>query len=250
MITTKNTLIVCLVATIMGSVIAATEPDYGKEERWIEQIEDSIMDGDMLMIAGADAEFAAILTESETDSNKAAVVVHGLGVHPDWAGVINPLRVSLTTKGYTTLSIQMPVLANGIEGKEYMGLLPISAQRLAVAADYLEKEGYEVDLIVAHSLGTTMVSHYLATTPNPFDKYVAVGANFGSVNYLPEISIPLFDLYATEDIDGVMNSREARQKASKHNAGYTLASAEGNHFFTDKDQNLIDAVHAWLDTQK
>ena len=37
-------------------------------------------------------------------------LVHGLGIHPDW-GLIGALRSDLPDAGYTTLSVQMPVLA-------------------------------------------------------------------------------------------------------------------------------------------
>jgi hypothetical protein len=230
--------------------LAATVPDYEKEARWVDQVDSGLMDGEIITISGADKDFIGIWTESEEESKQTAIVIHGLGVHPDWSGVINPLRVSLTTQKYNTLSIQMPVLANGIEGKEYVGLLPISTQRIAVAVDYLEQEGYVVDLIVAHSLGSTMASTYLADTPHPINKYIAVGANAGSVENLKKINIKVLDLYGNEDIDGVMSTNAARKQAASHNKNYTQVVAEGNHFFTDNNDNLIEAVHSWLNKQK
>ncbi len=40
------------------------------------------------------------------------LLAHGIGIHPNWEQVIQPLRVALSEQGWNTLSIQMPVLAN------------------------------------------------------------------------------------------------------------------------------------------
>ena len=57
------------------------------------------------------------------------MVVHGLGIHPNWAQVIQPLRVALSEKSWHTLSMQMPVLANDKEASEYMPLLKQGDER-------------------------------------------------------------------------------------------------------------------------
>lgn len=77
------------------------------------QIVDSILDGDAVWLAADDHQFLSIFTPADNDSSeKALIVMHGTGVHPNWDQVIRPLRVELTTRGWNTLSIQMPVLAN------------------------------------------------------------------------------------------------------------------------------------------
>ena len=101
-------LITLFCAFLTSFAFAANVPDYEKEKRWAEHVESGLMDGDMVWVPNGDREFMSILTESESETKKAAIVVHGLGVHPDWSGVIQPLRVSLTKQGYHTLSIQMP----------------------------------------------------------------------------------------------------------------------------------------------
>ncbi len=60
-----------------------------------------------------DADARARARDSHEPPGAAAggvVVVHGLGVHPDW-GLIGGLRTGLADAGYVTLSVQMPVLA-------------------------------------------------------------------------------------------------------------------------------------------
>ena len=238
-----------LVALILLSniVFAQVVPDYAKEARWASFVEDGLMDGDVVWLINGDREFLTILTESESDSSKVAIVMHGLGVHPDWTGVIQPLRLSLTEQGYHTLSIQLPVLANGVDGKEYDALNGDSDKRIQAAVDYIKNMGKSADLLVAHSRGTTMATHYLASQlKHPFKKFVAVGMNGGSIPYLPDITIPTLDLYGTEDIDPVLTTVKQRQAASSHNARYSQKQIKGDHFFNDQNELLAQTVGDWL----
>ncbi|HIM58396.1 MAG TPA: DUF3530 family protein, partial [Gammaproteobacteria bacterium] len=223
-----------ILITITNFAWAQVVPDYAKEARWSSFIEDGLMDGDVVWIKNADREFLSILTDSESESNKFAIVMHGLGVHPDWTDVIQPLRLSLTEQGYHTLSIQLPVLANGADGKQYDALNEDSDKRIQAAIDYIKSMGKSADLLVAHSRGTTMATHYLAGhLQHPFKKFVAVGMNGGSTPYLSDITIPILDLYGTEDIDPVLTSVKQRQAASSHNTRYSQKQIKGDHFFND-----------------
>jgi alpha/beta superfamily hydrolase len=92
-----------------------------------------------------------------------------------------------------------------------------------------------------------MATHYLAShLKYPFKKFVAVGMNGGSIPYLSDITIPTLDLYGTEDIDPVLMTVKQRQVASSHNAGYVQKQIQGDHFFNDKDELLINTIHEWL----
>ena len=238
-----------LVALIFLSniVFAQVVPDYAKEARWASFVEDGLMDGDVVWLKNGDREFLTILTESESDSSKVAIVMHGLGVHPDWIGVIQPLRISLTEQGYHTLSIQLPVLANGVPGSEYNALFGDVNKRIEAAISYIKRSGMSADLLVAHSLGTVMATHYLASHPkHPFNQFIAVGMNGRASLYLFDINIPILDIYGTRDIEGVLTSVEQRQKASKHNTGYVQQQIIGDHFFNEKEVLLVNAVNAWL----
>jgi len=236
-----------ILITITNFAWAQVVPDYAKEARWSSFIEDGLMDGDVVWIKNADREFLSILTDSESESNKFAIVMHGLGVHPDWTDVIQPLRLSLTEQGYHTLSIQLPVLANGADGKQYDALNEDSDKRIQAAIDYIKSMGKSADLLVAHSRGTTMATHYLAGhLQHPFKKFVAVGMNGGSTPYLSDITIPILDLYGTEDIDPVLTSVKQRQAASSHNTRYSQKQIKGDHFFNDQNELLSRSVSNWL----
>jgi len=66
------------------------------------------------------------------------------------------------------------------------------------------------------------------------------------VKFLPNISIPIFDVYGTEDLESIMKSVGDRAKASKHNASYTQKMIKGDHFFNGQDALLNQTVANWL----
>ncbi len=225
---------------------AQTVPDYAKEIRWAEQVEEGIMEGDVVWLKANNHEFMSIFTPSESNTQKTAIIVHGLGVHADWSQVVQPLRTALTQQGFNTLSIQMPVLKNGVESEGYAPLFNAVDKRIAAAVEYLQSQDLEPDALIAHSLGSVMSVHYLANNPQAFKRFVGVGMPDMTVKYLAKINIPMLDLYGTKDIQSVLHSVKGRAKAAKLNADYLQMQVDADHFFDEKDALLINKVGAWL----
>ena len=95
----------------------ASEPDYAREARLADEIVDVILDGDPVWLASGEREFLSIYTEAD-EPGTAVVILHGRGFHPDWSDTINPLRLGLVERGYSTLSLQMPVLEKVLAGDD------------------------------------------------------------------------------------------------------------------------------------
>ncbi len=237
---------ILILLLVSQMVWAQAVPDYAKEARWAEQVEDALMDGDVIWLKANNHEFMSILMQSETETKQSAVVVHGLGVHPDWPQVIQPLRVALAEQGFNTLSIQMPVLENGIGSDGYLPLFTDADNRIKAAVKYLESQGSTANTLIAHSLGSVMSAHFLANNSHSFKRYVAVGMPITAAQSLSKINIPVFDLYGDEDILSVLSGVSAKAQASKHNANYTQKMLSADHFFNDKDELLVNEVGAWL----
>ena len=231
---------------ISSLAISATSPDYAKEARWAEQVEESILDGDSVWLSVDEHEFFTIFTEDESEGNEAAIIVHGTGVHPDWTQVIQPLRVGLTENGFNTLSIQMPVLENGMHGIDYKPLFPGAGRRIMSAVKYLKGEGFNPTTLIGHSLGTVMSTHFLANNKHTFEKFVAVGMGRNAVQFLSNIDLAVLDLYGNEDLESVLSSTKDKMNASKHNQNYTQKMVNADHFFNNQDDLLISEVSTWL----
>src|SRR6202158_6266405 len=107
---------VCRVSAVVLSAIALTvgadraycAADYAREARLAQEIVSAIVVGAGVYLATArQPRVLALYTDapSPTIIKAAVIVVHGVGVHPDWA-LINGLRTGLAEAGMSTLSVQ------------------------------------------------------------------------------------------------------------------------------------------------
>ena len=257
--TLKNMLRNLLFFLGLTIVPVAFASDSAKEQRWSEQIVDAILVGEPVWLEAGETRFLGIYTPEISNEAKGGVILlHGMGVHPDWPEVIYPLRTQLPEYGWATLAIQMPVLSNDAALADYAPLVPEAAPRIKTAVSYLTKQGYDNIVLIGHSLGATMGSAYLATdAPANVIGIVAIGMGTSSLDpklnnlsHLEKISVPVFDLYGSRDLDGVRESAKARAKAARvaGNSGYRQTEVEGaNHFFAGLDDELVRRIRGWLD---
>ena len=260
---TKSNLLNSFVIYILASILILASlslfaSDKEKEQRWAEQITDSLLDGEAITLKAGNDEFSAIFTESTAANNERAVILlHGMGAHPDWPEVIHPLRVGLPEHHWSTLSIQLPVLGNEATITDYGLLFKEAGPRIQAATEYLRSLGSKTIVLVSHSLGAAMATHYLATTRNEQIKgIVAIGIS--DIKIDPDVDIvksiatihqPYLDLYGSRDLDAVSRSASARKKASlkagnKHYQQKKVAGAD--HFFLGHNTTLVRLVYGWL----
>ncbi len=233
---------------------SAQASDFAKEQRWADQIVDSILDGEAVYLKDGDHEFLTIFTEAEEESDQGMIVIHGTGVHPNWEQVVKPVRVEMTTRGWHTISIQMPILHNEAEYEEYVPLYPQVPARIKAAEDFLIEQGVKNIVIVAHSQGATMSAYYLSRGSDRVSAFVAVGmgatqkdSHLNSAKALTRINIPVLDLYGSEDLPGVLETADKRKSSAAHNARYQQLVTDGaEHFYDGKEAELIDSIDAWL----
>ena len=239
---------------LSGSLSAS---DLAKEQRWAEQIVDALLDGEAVYLQANGHQFLGIHTEAyEGEGRQAAIVIHGSGVHPNWPTVVYPLRTRLPEAGWQTLSIQMPVLHNEAEYAEYLPLFPTVTPRIQAAIEFLRQNGAEKIVLLAHSLGARMTAYSLATTPEPVAGFAAIGmpgrageGNDNSLAQIGDISIPMLDLFGSQDLPDVVDTAAARRSAAAANPAYQQTEVDGaDHFFEGEEEQLLDVVQAWLET--
>ena len=236
---------------VLAAPVAAS--DLEKEQRWREQVEDSIMDGEAVDLVVEGREIFAIYMEAEDGSDKGMIVVHGTGIHPNWQQVVQPIRVEMAAHGWNTLSIQMPILHNEAQYEEYVALYPEVPPRLRAAEAFLKDRGIQTLLIAAHSQGATMSSYYLSRHPSDVKGLIAIGmgatqkdSHINSAQSLKKITIPVLDLYGDDDLPGVLDTVDARTESSTHNAQYSHQMIKGaKHFFDGMDDERVSAVAGW-----
>jgi len=248
-----RTLFILLVLGFTQTIAVATDKD--KEKRWESQISDSLLDGEPIKLSDGKIDFLAIDTRAEEPKELGIIIIHGIGVHPDWPELIQPLRVGLAEDGWNTLSLQMPVLNNDAKARDYEPLMKEVPARIDAGIRQMAKEGAKKVVIIAHSMGAQMTNYYLAhkkvykeaQTDTPIVGYIGIGMNTGNTKYLKKIKIPVLDLYGKKDLPGVLESAPMRANASSHNKKYKQLVVKGaNHFFVEKEDKLLEVVEEAL----
>ena len=238
-----RTMWMLLVLLLMVSNVFAA--DYAREKKWADEVVPGVVVGDPVYLEQTNRHKFLTLYTPTKDARAAVVVVHGLGIHPDW-GLIGMLRSQLADRGYTTLSVQMPVLGSTAKATAYPATFPEAAQRLQLAVDFLKAKGYSKIAIVSHSMGSRMSYAYLSAKPDPAVKtWVALGMP-GREDYR-KVGMPVLDLYGQNDLPEVLKHAAARKAALQRKPGSAqMQVARADHFFTDLDAQLVDIVATYL----
>ncbi len=228
---------------------ALAKSDYAREKKWADEITPGIVVGDPVYLTdSAGHRFLTIYTKAQKPRG-AVITVHGIGVHPDH-GIINTLRSGLADGGFTTLSVQMPILEVDARPEAYDKTFPEAAERLAAAVAFLRKEGYQRVAIVSHSLGSRMTNYYLVNRSEAtVEAWVAIGLS-GKLAEPQNLKAPVLDLYGEKDLENVLKFADQRANAVKRIPGSAQVVIPGaDHFFAGREAAMMSAVKAFLDRE-
>ncbi|HUX91995.1 MAG TPA: DUF3530 domain-containing protein [Gallionellaceae bacterium] len=238
---------------LLASQLAFAGADYARERKWADEIIPGIVVGDPVFLELKQGrKFLTIFTEAKDaktgDGKLGLVVIHGLGIHPDW-NMVGTLRTQLAEQGYTTLSIQMPVLANDAEGEAYLPLFPEAEERIAVAVDFLQAKGYKKIAIVSHSMGSAMSRMFVENNQHRLAAWASLGIGRGYT--YSGISIPVLDLYGEHDLPPVLQTAKKRAASLNENLNSRqVMVAKSDHFYNDHEAEMVKAVNNFLGSIK
>ena len=224
----------------------ALAQDYEREARWATETRAGLVIGDAVELQQKNGHrFLALYTPS-TASRGAVIIAHGRGWGPDFE-LYGALRTKLADAGYSTLSIQLPVLPGTAKIGDYLPLFPDSNERFAVAVAWLRAQGHRQVAIVSHSLGATMANQYLITTPQPaVDAWVFVSIVNGLEDMF-RIKIPVLDVFGTLDWQVTRYGAEERRAQILRNAGSGQVIVQGaEHFFEQQTDELTQVIASFL----
>jgi pimeloyl-ACP methyl ester carboxylesterase len=233
---------------LIAAALAHAAPDYAREMRWADEIIPGLVVGDAVYLAQKSGHKFLALYTAVAPPRAAVIVVHGLGVHPDWA-LIGALRSRLADQGYATLSVQMPVLAATAKGEEYLPLFPDAAERLQAAIAFLKAKGHRKIALAAHSMGSRMSNFFLAGAPDSgIDAWVSIGISSGEFTEPGKLRVPVLDIYGERDFPQVLKQTEARAAVLKKLKGSAQIEVAGaDHYFAGSEEELARQVKQFLD---
>ena len=234
------------VSLALGMTFSAHASDYVREAKWADEVLPSVMTGDPVWLEIPSGHKYLTLYTEANNAKAGVIVIHGMGVHPDW-GLIGPLRQNLPEQGYATLSLQMPVMKADAKGDEYPPTFDEAAERIKVAVDFMAAKGYRKIVLATHSMGSRMTARYLEKNPKSgIAAWVAIGAP-AALNY-DKLKFPVLDLYGENDLPQVLNTAKARADGLRGNAKSTqMIAPKADHFFNGKEQQLLEIVRSYLD---
>lgn len=222
--------------------------DYAKEKRWADDILPTLMVGDAVWLQQKNGhKFLNLLIDKKENSKGAVIIAHGRGWSPDFE-LYGTLRTRLAEEGYTTLSIQLPVLQSTAILGLYVPLYPDARERFQLAVDYLKGKGHRNIGIVSHSLGATMANQYLIRTNDTTVKaWVFIGILQG-LDEMYRIKIPTLDVYGSDDWTVTMWGAPERETQLRKVPGSAQVMVPGaKHFFEGREDELVKIVAGFLD---
>ena len=225
----------------------ATAQDYEREARWAEQTLATLVVGDAVQIEQANQHRFLGLYVRAANERGAVVIAHGRGWSPDH-DLYGDLRTRLADVGYSTLSIQMPVLPSSAKIGDYLPTFPDADERLALGTQWLRSKGARKVAIVSHSLGATMANHYLTHTRDPpVDAWVFMSIING-LDDMFRIKIPVLDVFGSLDWDVTrFGADERRAQLLKNPRSRQVVIAGAPHFYDTQRSELVSVIVTFLD---
>lgn len=188
-------------------------------------------------------------------ASAAVILAHGKAQGPD-GQVVGPLRRSIAKEGgFTTLSVQLPVLSNP-DYRAYAATFPDAYKTIQTAMTYLTGEkGFERVYVLGYSMGARMTAAFLAASDVPaVVGYVGVGLLEGGGEPLDanssirKLHVPILDLYADQTLLDVTSAGNRRSLVGDRYKQICIAGA--NHSFKGHEDELSAEIVAWLKAQE
>ncbi len=256
--------VVCLLVVFLFFLSSVAASNLEREKRMADEIVDVILDGDAVFLKTNNHEFLSSYTEAD-ESKGIAIILHGRGFHPDWQDAIYPLRVGLTESGWSTLSVQMPVLEKQARYYDYVPVFSEAVPRIDAAIKYARtmiknKQDNKV-VLIAHSCGAHMAMAWVDANVDAslkIDAYIGMG--MGATDYgqpmekpfpLDKLTVPLLDVYADGDYPAVLKmapQRLAMIKDAGNKKSKQLIVTDSDHYYEDRGDELTQLISQWLQT--
>jgi pimeloyl-ACP methyl ester carboxylesterase len=263
MMRTGNFIVIFLLSFMLDGQASAKDIQAQNREQQIAEKLALDADADEIISLKASGErfiglYKSARTNKVNETHGVVILVHGMGAHPDWPDVISPLRRRLTEFGWSTLSIQMPILSPEESVAEYGKTLSLASSRLQAAVDYLHAWEIEPIILLGYSFGAAQAANYLASNkPEDIKAFVSVSMlaqkfikpGLEVFKFIGGIGIPILDIYGEEDLDDVRRGIDDRRLAAGKNGNTGFKQIElqksGHHYLGFEDA-LVEQIQHWL----
>ncbi|ORU94440.1 MAG: hypothetical protein A6F70_08725 [Cycloclasticus sp. symbiont of Bathymodiolus heckerae] len=237
----------------------ALASDMAREKRIADYIKDSIIIGEVVDLKASGSEFIALINNNEPDKPRGSIIIlHGMGANPNAPQIIHPLRSQLAELGWVTASIQLPITTAEGSVSDNLALIKESHPRIQSTLNYMhENFKNRPCVLIAHSLGAIMATSFLAGQQQlACDALVLIGLptlpsdlpEANSMELMKSISIPILDIYGSQDLESVTKLAPSRKLTLKKNNSLNrqVEISGADHSFNGLDETLVHSIHSWL----
>ena len=211
---------------------AALEKAYAAEQKLAAELRAEIKDNEALSLqvqgqvkdqTEPQEVLALFKPQTKGKAEGAVLLLHGKNAHPDWPGVIGPLRRELPREGWHSLSLQ---LAHRIPEQSAVEWLDASRLRIADALAELDGRSIKNIVIIGHGQGAVAAIDYLTENLAPEVEGVIVISLDGRSNDerrldtargLGLLKLPILDIYGERDRNAVVSSAKRRYDLARRN---------------------------------
>ncbi len=253
-------IIIFLLSFMFTCQVSAQDIQAQNREQQIAEKLALIVDADeIISLKAPGGRFIGIYQRAKTgESHGVVILAHGMGAHPDWPDVISPLRTQLPEFGWSTFSIQMPILSPDEPVAEYGKTLKVAKSRLNAAIDYLHTWEIEQIILLGYSFGAVQVASYLASGKNKnvkafvsvsmlSQKFIKPGLDVYKL--IGGIDLPMLDIYGDEDLPDVRRGSDDRRLAASKNGNRDFKQIElkhAGHHYQGVEDALVEQIQIWL----
>ena len=260
----KFIIIFILVFVFSNQLVAEDIKELSREQQIAEKLTVTADADEIISLKASGGRFIGLYKRGKSSEintgeiNGVVILVHGMGAHPDWPDVISPLRTRLTEFGWSTLSIQMPILSPEEPISEYGKTLRLANSRIQAAVDYLHTWEIETIILLGYSFGASQAANYLASNkPEEIKAFVSVSMlaqkfikpGLDVYKFIAGIPVPILDIYAEDDLQDVRRGIDDRRLAASKNGNTGFQQIElqkAGHHYLGLEDVLVEQIQAWL----
>jgi pimeloyl-ACP methyl ester carboxylesterase len=236
-----------LIMSVSG--IQAAEPD------WANKLDPQTAGGQINKLNSAGEEVMTIMTGHSSPYHLGHVLIlHGARQNPNWPDVIRPLRLALPKHGWSTLSLQMPVITPAMNATEHQKLMEKATAHIVAAISNLQQQQNKRIVLLGYGTGASMAVEWLSKTPQPnVAALIAISmtddsnSGFNSNADLLNIRVPVLDVIGGIDQPAVIAAARERFRQRRKLKQYRQITIAGaHHDYRHHEDELAKRIRGWL----
>jgi hypothetical protein len=257
-------LFVVVLATVNASQCCYAEVSLA-EQLLSNELTATLTEGSAVALGASEATFLGIFTAAKTNKSKGGIILlHDANSHADWPDAISPLRRQLTSYGWHTLSIQLPVPSRyprGDDSAQWESLEQEIQRRIRAAIQFCRSKRIFNLVLLGHQFGAVAASRFVAqqggdntiTALVTLNLYTPIHRAWNEPESLPTMTtnfkIAFLDIVPSQSSKYILQLAANRKIAMgklDHDKYRQIHIIGADYTFRGAERTLSSRIQAWL----